>query len=165
MPFAHQPVTGTCPGFLVAEDLPLTAGHCTERGECWPYPFVFGLDEARARTGRVAATDIYYCREVIDFLVHGDEDWALLRLDRPAAGRTPLPLSRGSRTEPTERVVAIGHPTALPLKVALHGQVAETDIGCDPVAQNCGNGTACSPLSCVSLEAETGVAGSDGIAG
>ena len=84
--FANQPAPGWCTAFLVAPDLLVTAGHCLRDPDiCESVAFVFGfqmLDEDRAVTS-VPASQVYYCAEILSLTDEGDDDWGIVRLDRP----------------------------------------------------------------------------------
>jgi hypothetical protein len=55
------------------------------------------------------------------------EDYALIELDRPVQGREPLTL--GPVPEVGDEVVAIGHPSGLPMKLSSRGKVRNTSSG------------------------------------
>jgi hypothetical protein len=83
--------------------------------------FVFGfrmLDARRARTV-FAADDVYAGAELIARKqTETGADWALVRLDRPARGREPLPVRRKGKIAMGAPVFVVGHPCGLPAKLA-----------------------------------------------
>lgn len=118
--FASQPSIANCSGFLVAPDIMATAGHCYERkGMCENYSWVFGYkkDSLDQKTFEVGEDDVYRCKEILEY---GFDvftiDYALIRLDRPVKGRTPLKLQ--AQPKIGESLVIIGHPSGLPQKTA-----------------------------------------------
>lgn len=139
--FAEQLTAGiNCSGFLIAPDLVVTAGHCIVpygRSESratpgctdfvWIADFALPADGSALKVDRWPREKIFECAEVIDGQnpdfssprfappVFGD-DYALVRLKTPAAGRTPLELSRELR--PPRQLHVMGYPLGLPLKVA-----------------------------------------------
>jgi len=121
-PFATQPVPAYCSGFLVGEDLLVTAGHCVVNAfECSTTAFVFGFEMADASTPVLTypASDVYFCSEIVDReQVASGPDWAVIRLDRPVVGHDPLPIRRTGSVSLGDSLVMIGHPVGLPTKVA-----------------------------------------------
>jgi len=121
-PFAAQPLGCFCSGFLVAPDVVATAGHCVRSSiAARRTHFVFGfrmLDRGRART-EFAKRDVY---QGVELLARQEDDagadWALVRLDRPVAGRRPLRLRSSGKIADDRGVFVIGHPNGLPAKLA-----------------------------------------------
>jgi len=126
-PFARQRLGCFCSGFLVGPDVIATAGHCVEdAADLAKMRFVFGfrmLDKTHART-RFPARDVYAGAAIIGRkLTETAADWALVRLDRPVAGRRPLALRSAGRVAKGEPLFVIGHPNGLPTKFADGAQV------------------------------------------
>jgi len=118
--FASEPSIANCSGFLVAPDIIATAGHCYERkGMCENYSWVFDYkkDHKDQTSYPVDEEDVYRCEEILEY---GFDilrfDYALIRLERPVKGRSPLKLQ--SSPNIGESLVIIGHPSGLPQKTA-----------------------------------------------
>lgn len=130
--YYHEPTPGFCTAFLVAPDVMATAGHCiTSHRSCANARFVFGYeyDSPDASPLVHSAEDIYFCKNVILTEQHGKgPDFALVRLDRPVAGRKPLSLRVSGEITEGENLIVIGHPGGLPKKVAT-GVVRNADHG------------------------------------
>jgi secreted trypsin-like serine protease len=98
-PFYDQENGAFCSGSLIGPDLLMTAGHCVTSAEACQgtrFVFGFGLKSKGASPKTVPAADVYSCGELLGREQNnGGADWALIRLDRPAAGRVPLKLSPG----------------------------------------------------------------------
>jgi V8-like Glu-specific endopeptidase len=131
--FYHQSFIANCSGFLVAPDIMVSAGHCYEdRSDCTQNQWVFNykVDDEKQRHVSVSKNDVYGCKEVIAQSLTDKTDFAVIRLDRPVAGVTPVKLA----TKPAEvgaQVVLIGHPSGLPQKVsdnAVVKSVTETEF-------------------------------------
>jgi hypothetical protein len=121
-PFVDQPLGCFCSGVLVGADVVATAGHCVKNtADLSHIRFVFGfrmLNATKART-EFEDDDVYAGEEVIDRRLTADAtDWALIRLDRPVTGRTPVALRRTGKIRDAEPLFVIGHPCGLPQKFA-----------------------------------------------
>jgi hypothetical protein len=119
--FVEQPDAAFCSGFLVSDNVIATAGHCVEdKSFCKESKFVFDyMYDAKKRNPLLAKQDaVYGCKRVIaekaDF--HGS-DYALVELDRPVVGRTPLKIA-GHKPGLNDSLFIIGNPVGLPTKVA-----------------------------------------------
>ena len=97
--FGGQPQGSTCTAFLIDTDLMVTAGHCVDDpSDCERMKLVFGFvanDSAGQDVNTtVPMNDVYSCSEVVAN-VHqgseiGDEDFAIIRLNRPVTDRVPV---------------------------------------------------------------------------
>ena len=123
-PFRDQPVSRgrLCTGFLVAEDVVATAGHCVNCHNVADLRVVFGyrMLEARNPITRIPASDVYRCTDIVSRECRRDgrrTDWALVRLDRKVDG---WPVARLAKREVFRgrRIYVAGHPCGLPLKYA-----------------------------------------------
>ena len=125
-----QGSSANCAGFLVGGDLIATAGHCLLnrdlREACANDAWVFGYAVTHIEDDPylVDANDVYYCREVIHAVndPYG-RDFALIRLDRPVEGRSPLRIRRNGEVPSRAQLVAIGFPDGLPAKITPAGGV------------------------------------------
>lgn len=129
--FSQQPIAASCSGFLVGEDLLVTAGHCymmqdSAANNCKKSAWVFGYEMKSPQddpTQNISRENIYFCKEVVAGQLDNRMDFAIIRLDRKVVGRQPLKFrTRGKITE-TSKLVVIGHPTGLPTKIAGGGRV------------------------------------------
>ena len=121
--FREQKAPMECSGFLIAPDLLLTAGHCAmEFDFCTDFKWVFGYF---SDDQKITEDDIYSCEKIVDMEVNQLTmlDYAIIKLDRKVAGRTPLRLRSQGQIERGEEVVVIGHPSGLPTKIADQGFV------------------------------------------
>ena len=124
--FAAQPMVAKCTGFLVKEDLIVTAGHCVVTPEdCRNSKWVFGFYTARADQNKytISAEDVYSCVQVVEreYSNDGDIDHAVVRLDRPVRNRPPLSYRTGGALDSGSQLALIGYPSGLPAKVVLNG--------------------------------------------
>lgn len=124
-PFEDQPSAAHCSGFLVSEDLVVTAGHCVrDQIDCYQSLFVF--DYAKVSENQkdfyVPESSVYGCEEVVHSEV-GARDFSIVRLDRSVLDRTPLNVRRSGQLSRGDQVMLIGHPMGLPSKIADGGFV------------------------------------------
>ncbi len=130
--FRDQPTPGYCTAFLVGPDLVATAGHCVRSSsDCSNIALVFEFvgGPNHPNRERVPASNVFTCRrlEVQSVDTASGADFALIRLDRLAYGRTALGLRMiGSLGLGTE-VTVIGHPSGLPAKITAGGTVRRAD--------------------------------------
>lgn len=132
--FVEQPMLSRCSATLVAPDMILTAGHCVgarydrlsdTAQMCQRLNIIFDLGYLKdydEPLSRVLPENAYSCERVEAWgypeAQHTpSDDWALIRLDRPVMGRTPMPL-KGSSPNIGTALTIIGHPLGLPQKVA-----------------------------------------------
>lgn len=120
--FASQPVAAFCSGVLVRSDIVATAHHCLTESklEADEIAFVFGFatdDDGKARV-EFADDDVYVGRELFAKDADRDQDWALIRLARPVAGRPAATLRTSGKADRHDDVYVIGHPLGLPAKYA-----------------------------------------------
>lgn len=120
--FFEQSVLADCTGFLVAPNLLVTAGHCITNGhDCRHSRFVFDFAYLTAGQAPTHATksSVYRCKElIVSKNPDVGADFAVIKLDRPVIGRTPLRLRHHGRIGSGEDVLMIGHPEGLPMKIA-----------------------------------------------
>ncbi|MEZ4458166.1 MAG: serine protease [bacterium] len=130
--FLSQPAPGFCSAFLIAPDLVATAGHCVNRDvpvHEANYVFGFGYETIGSTVTTLPRNNVYQGKTVVGHIfdqgelnlqdtLNGEmwEDWAVVQLDRPVTGRTPVSL-REAAVVSGELATAIGHPSGLPTKV------------------------------------------------
>ncbi len=123
-PFVSQPTAADCSGSLIGEDLVMTAGHCISAGDCASNSFVFGFKMQDEKTAplTVSADDVYRCKQVIAREETNNQDYAVVKLDRPVRGHRVLTLSK-TPTKVGDALYVIGHPAGLPTKIAAGAKV------------------------------------------
>lgn len=121
--FASQITAASCSGFLVGEDLLVTAGHCIKTAkDCSKYAWVFDyrLKFKGDKANTVKLDSVYNCKEIVEQKLESfsKNDYALIRLDRKVIGKIPLEYRKEGKINKGESLVVIGHPTGLPTKIA-----------------------------------------------
>ena len=121
--FSEQTTAARCSGFLVGENLLVTAGHCIKsNSDCSRYSWVFdykieGKDDASVT---VRKENVYACKKIISQSLEGGtgDDYALIELDRNVTDRRILKTRKTGKIAVGDKLVVIGHPSGLPTKIA-----------------------------------------------
>ncbi|MBL0927108.1 MAG: proprotein convertase P-domain-containing protein [Phycisphaerales bacterium] len=132
-PFRGQPALGFCSAFLVGPDLIVTAGHCITSVSSMnssAFVFDFEISSSGGSAPTVLPADrVYTGIQLVDRQQAGDLDHAVIRLDRPVSGRSPLPIRRTGSVSVGDPLVMIGYPAGLPEKVAAGAEVKNPNGG------------------------------------
>lgn len=128
--FSQMITPAMCSGFLVGEDLLVTAGHCIASQEaCDNGKWVFNFDQnVISATGNIIdAKNVFSCKKIINqkLDVYSKNDFALIQLDRKVEGREPLKFRKKGKVAMGDDLVLIGHPSGLPTIVADGAYVRE----------------------------------------
>jgi hypothetical protein len=120
--FTAQPAPGFCTGFLVDEDVLVTAGHCLQKVPCSETSIVFGFQmDSENSLAELTTENVFTCAEVIVQVTPSQEnqnlDYAIIRLDRPT-GRAGLEYVTEDNPDAQNDVAVLGHPSGLPMKIA-----------------------------------------------
>jgi V8-like Glu-specific endopeptidase len=129
-PFAQQQAGAKCSAFLVGSQLMATAGHCINSGDCSEAAFVFDFaySTPASQPQYIPQEQVYYCSRVLKRELNGQEDYALVLLDRPVTDRDPLKLAP-TPSQVEMPLTVIGHPAGIPTKVADGAQVRSSNQG------------------------------------
>lgn len=120
--FSSQPAAANCSGFLIGADILVTAGHCINQvSDCqnhsWVFDFANTTEEKAVFTFN--SSQVYRCTKIIarEKDSYSMNDYAVLKLDRPVAGRKPLQFRKSGKPADDAVMTVLGHPTGLPLKI------------------------------------------------
>jgi V8-like Glu-specific endopeptidase len=126
--FANQTAASRCTGFLIAEDLLVTAGHCiSSKWDClrflWVFDYKISSDDQKNVV--VPRSSVYRCQSVVKTVYDSTTslDYAIIKLSRKVTDRAPLNLRRDGKIDKDTPLVLIGHPKGLPLKIAGNAKV------------------------------------------
>lgn len=126
-----------CTAWLVAPDLLATAGHCYDNFDftCQTARYVFGFNAAANGGSEVtsfSSSDVYSCSSIDTLAFNGtsssSKDYALVKLDRPVVGRTPLIVRLGDPVGTLDPLFVFGHPSGLPVKVSLNATIMDNSF-------------------------------------
>jgi V8-like Glu-specific endopeptidase len=126
--FSQQPSAANCSGFLVSENLIVTAGHCVrEESDCKNYKWVFDYKVSSPESSSVALSqnNIYGCKKIVETVLDPitKNDYAVIELDRSVRDRNPLALRKEGTVGVGDSLIVMGHPSGLPTKIAAGANV------------------------------------------
>jgi len=121
--FSGQVTAAYCSGFLVGDNLLVTAGHCIQDdSDCAKFKWVFDykINHEGQKDILVKDESIYSCKKVINTVLNNSsmDDFALIELDRKITDRRVLDYRKTGRVSVGDPLVVIGHPSGLPTKIA-----------------------------------------------
>ena len=133
--FTSQIAPGFCTGFLVKDDILVTAGHCLQKAPCSDTSIVFGYQmESSNSLAALTKENVFQCAEVIAQEVPSQEnqylDYAIIKLDR-STRRAGLDYVTDDLLEAQNNVAVLGYPSGLPLKIASNAFVMSNNAN-DP---------------------------------
>jgi len=115
--YADQPTAAFCTATLIAPDHLITAGHCVldAQGDMtaldsFRIVFDYAVLQDGVNPSDLTADQVYSVVEFVDGanVEPSLEDWAVLRLDRAAAGRDAIPIRTSGTLSTGDSVYAIG---------------------------------------------------------
>lgn len=125
--FSDQMAVANCSGVLVGPNLLLTASHCIlgrEKDFCNHYRWVF---DYTSDSDFIPKESVYKCTDVLESHYNSSKgiDWALIALDRIVEDRPAVNIRTTGKPNFDSKLVMMGYPSGLPLKVTLNGEVRE----------------------------------------
>ena len=111
--FSSQKSAANCSGFLVGENLLVTAGHCIKsQSSCNSYKWVFDykVEFEDQFDFKVPATSVYSCKRIIKTVLDRGtmDDYALIELDRKVTDRRVLDFRTSGKPAVGDKLVVIG---------------------------------------------------------
>lgn len=127
--FSSQHLLPDCTGFMIADDLLMTAGHCIEKySDCADFAWVFNYDSVAAKNLQIADDQLFNCKRIVkrEYDVAQGVDYAIIQLQHKASLAQHPPLQLAKREFALGDAVAmIGHPSSLPLKITTGGNTVK----------------------------------------
>jgi len=125
--FSTQRAAAECTGFLIGPDVLVTAGHCMEdnfdcQSNYWAFDYLY-------TTRSLKEDQVFECESIISRELNSKNDYAVIRLNKVALGRTPLKMRESGTISTSDGVAVIGHPSGLPLKISDGGTVRSSGAG------------------------------------
>jgi V8-like Glu-specific endopeptidase len=130
--FADQITAPDCTGFLVSENLLVTAGHCMVdtssrlnveihdkmNKECAQNSWLFDFKTTNGlvELNSITPERVYGCKRVVHAKLDSVHDFAVIELDRKVINREPLKIRRSGKVSDKTELFVIGHPSGLPMK-------------------------------------------------
>lgn len=114
-----------CTGFLVGQQILLTAGHCAMRSDfCDNVRIAFGVNVMPEDTKEL---ETFRCDHVLSKKISMEEDYALVLLDRPVSGAVPFELAN-YHSAVGSQVAMYSHPLGLTTKISF-GEILSRNSG------------------------------------
>lgn len=132
--FANDPIASYCTGFLVAEDILITAGHCKfSLFDCENTSWVFDFRRDLVVEDDdlyVDSDSVYGCKEIIkqNYNHVTEIDFAVIRLNRPVRDREPLRVRTSGKISDDAELAMIGYPNGLAAIVSDNAQVKNNNL-------------------------------------
>ena len=134
--WVNEVILSECSGTLVSDRYLVTAGHCVTKREemCANYSWVFDykLDSEGQLPKSYTKDQVYSCKKIVkrinsDVKVYGSHirgDFAVIELDRPVVGRSPVKVSQNKSVKVGTKIVNISYPLGTPAKISSVGTVS-----------------------------------------
>jgi V8-like Glu-specific endopeptidase len=126
--FSSQPAAANCSGFLIADNLIATAGHCVQsQADCSNYEWAFDYKVDYETQDKVflEKENIYGCKRIVSRSLNSAtlQDYAVIELDRKVTDREVLKLRTSGKPKAGDEILVIGHPSGLPSKITTDAYV------------------------------------------
>lgn len=130
--FSNQITSARCSGFLIGKDTLATAGHCmTTQSDCNENSWVFdyAITQKNQKDIVIPSSSVYKCKQIIKSVQDPStmEDYAIVKLDREVTEREPLKFRTSGKPSVGDKLVVIGCPTGLPLKISDNAKVRKLE--------------------------------------
>ncbi|MCT4643010.1 MAG: serine protease [Bacteriovoracaceae bacterium] len=137
--YASQPAISDCTGFMIADDIMLTAAHCIQEKEgtvhlentplckdsLWVFNYEYSKKEKINLTA-IPAKNIYECSRVLYGHLDYQKDFAIIKLKRKVAHTYITKLSYDFNYLNKTELYNISHPSGLPKKYIKGAKILKT---------------------------------------
>jgi len=125
--YKNQPVVSTGTAFLVDPSIIITAAHCIDENNINNFQIIFGFEILNGGATRtiIDNKNIYTASKILGWRLEDSTeiDWAVVQLNRPVLDKKPLVCDFTESSNIGDSIYCIGHPTGLPKKIAIDGQI------------------------------------------
>ena len=127
-------VHSICSGFLVDNDVLVTASHCIpDQLACQNgYKWVFGFSKENMASNEpifVPKRDVFSCEKILEseynLSANVQKDYAVIKLSRQVETIVPLAFRKEGKINDDDELVLIGYPVGRPQIIADHGQIRD----------------------------------------
>jgi len=118
--FANHFSVNSCTGFLISDDLLVSAGHCfMSQNDCANKNIVFNVRASNESINgyKVSSSSVYECKEILQSVFDSDgiQDYSVIRLKKKVVGRKPLKIRKNGKIHKSDKVFMLGHPMGMAL--------------------------------------------------
>lgn len=117
--FANEVNPANCSGFLIGDDILVTAGHCIRsQSDCDNNAWVFDFTDSNKKLSK--SKSVYKCQKILASVQNSysdKNDFSVLKLDR-STGRDFLEMRSEGAVSNSADLFVVGHPSGLPQKIA-----------------------------------------------
>jgi V8-like Glu-specific endopeptidase len=116
--FENEISAAECTGFLVDDDLVITAGHCVRSEiDCESFKWVFDF---HTDSTSIEPENIYTCESIVSRVEDSltGIDFAVIKLNRKVKNRKVLKFRLSGNIENNADLFVLGHPSGIPMKYA-----------------------------------------------
>ncbi|GAB4020779.1 MAG: hypothetical protein Fur0010_23730 [Bdellovibrio sp.] len=120
---------GGCSGFLIDENILVTAGHCRDYSKgCDQEAWLFNhFESPQYPQAKLKKENIVRCLEVLDYRHDGEADFAVLKLERKIKNATILKIDLADQAETNDPVAVLGYPLGLPFVYTPGGRIIKKE--------------------------------------
>lgn len=127
--FAEVHTLRGCSGFLIEQDILITAGHCRDYSKgCDQEAWLFNhFESPNYPSAQLKNENIVRCISVLDYRHDGEADFAVLKLERKIPNASVLKIDLNDESEANDPVAILGYPLGLPFVYTPGGRIIKKE--------------------------------------